>query len=792
MKHIRVILCCLLAVAMLVTLTGCQQSTPTPTAAPTEAPTATPEPTAEPTEEPTAEPTAEPTEEPTAEPTEEPTAEPTEEPTEEPTAEPVAAPASISDEEPVATAEPTEEPTAEPTEEPTAEPTEEPTAEPTAEPTEVPAENATPSEPQADDLIAKAGELTLTYGETIGEVEMTKTQYASLMQQYYGQTIDVEDVEFQRVIAETVAQGMMEQKVYLQKFEDLGMAITDERMQEIEAEVQAMYDDMYEQYTQYFQMSYGLTDEEEIKTEIENLFAQNNYSIETLTEAAVVSEKLTMLYEYATKDVAVTDQDVKAAYDAKVAEAKELYDADKEQFVNDYVNEAQIVYTPEGIRLIQHVLVMKEDDPAEDAATPSDAQEASPSETDAVLAGRAKVEKALEEIEGGMDFTEAIGQYGEDSGMQMDNLKAGYPVFTACTGYDQSFVDNAMALEKIGDVSGIVETTYGYHILRYAADLTPGAVAYDDLKESLTATVTDEMKSEAYAAAEKEWLAEYPVELVGVDLLVSVVEAAPAAVPELIYNRVSEEMQLLDKPEGIAIATLAPGVRVSVEGYITVSGKEYAYVTVLGSNLLGYVETATLEEITQEEAEDGVTDEGITALAVDPAGKLPLFTLVMNDGSVVYGELYPETAPQSVGNFIALANDEFYNGLKFHRVIAGFMIQGGDPSGNGTGGPGYAIKGEFTNNGVENAVAHERGVLSMARSTNNDSAGSQFFICHADAASLDGQYAAFGRVLEGMDTVDAIASTPTDSSDAPKTEQVMKLVHVETYGADYPFDKIVD
>ena len=187
-----------------------------------------------------------------------------------------------------------------------------------------------------------------------------------------------------------------------------------------------------------------------------------------------------------------------------------------------------------------------------------------------------------------------------------------------------------------------------------------------------------------------------------------------------------------------------------------------------------------------------VTGKGVTPLTPDAAEKLPLFTIVMNDGSVVYGELYPETAPQTVGNFIALANNEYYNGLKFHRIIAGFMIQGGDPDGDGTGGPGYAIKGEFSNNGVENPISHERGVLSMARSTNNDSAGSQFFICHADSTHLDGQYAAFGRVLEGMDTVDVIASTSTDAANAPKTEQVMKLVHVETYGTEYPFDKIVD
>ena len=164
----------------------------------------------------------------------------------------------------------------------------------------------------------------------------------------------------------------------------------------------------------------------------------------------------------------------------------------------------------------------------------------------------------------------------------------------------------------------------------------------------------------------------------------------------------------------------------------------------------------------------------------------------MNDGSLIYGELYPEKAPESVGNFVSLANSSFYDGLTFHRVISGFMIQGGDPNGDGTGGPGYAIRGEFSSNGVENDLSHVRGVLSMARSSSNDSAGSQFFIMHADSESLDGNYAAFGMVLGGLDTVDVIASVPTDSNDKPRTEQVMRTVYVETYGKTYTFTMLED
>ncbi len=170
--------------------------------------------------------------------------------------------------------------------------------------------------------------------------------------------------------------------------------------------------------------------------------------------------------------------------------------------------------------------------------------------------------------------------------------------------------------------------------------------------------------------------------------------------------------------------------------------------------------------------------------------KNPTFTIEMNDGTVMTGELYPAIAPQSVGNFIALANSGFYDGLTFHRVIPGFMIQGGDPRGLGIGGPGYCIKGEFAANGVPNPLKHTYGVLSMARSMMKDSAGSQFFIMTSDSPHLDGQYAAFGKVLEGMETADEIVKTPRDRSDKPLEPQVMESVRVDTFGQVYPFDQI--
>ncbi len=164
----------------------------------------------------------------------------------------------------------------------------------------------------------------------------------------------------------------------------------------------------------------------------------------------------------------------------------------------------------------------------------------------------------------------------------------------------------------------------------------------------------------------------------------------------------------------------------------------------------------------------------------------PIVTFEMENGGVIKAELYPEVAPNSVNNFISLVNHGFYDGLIFHRVIPGFMIQGGCPDGTGMGGPGYSIKGEFKNNGFTNALAHDRGVLSMARAMNPNSAGSQFFIMVEKAPHLDGDYAAFGKVIEGMDVADQIVSVKTDWQDRPKEDQRMKKVTVDTFGVDYP------
>ena len=170
----------------------------------------------------------------------------------------------------------------------------------------------------------------------------------------------------------------------------------------------------------------------------------------------------------------------------------------------------------------------------------------------------------------------------------------------------------------------------------------------------------------------------------------------------------------------------------------------------------------------------------------------PIVTFTLDTGATIKAELYPEIAPNTVNNFISLINHNFYDGLIFHRVIPGFMIQGGCPEGTGMGGPGYSIKGEFTSNGFKNDLKHTKGVLSMARAMHPDSAGSQFFIMVADAPHLDDQYASFGKVIEGMEVADKIVSTKTDYNDKPYEDQVMKKVTVDTFGEKYDAPTIIE
>ena len=285
-------------------------------------------------------------------------------------------------------------------------------------------------------------------------------------------------------------------------------------------------------------------------------------------------------------------------------------------------------------------------------------------------------------------------------------------------------------------------------------------------------------------------LAEANIEILDTSALYHIY-VSEAVEPEIAYATVSADAALLDMPFGDAVATLKAGASLYILGSIGIDGEEFSFVSVPGTEFKGFVNVADMTAVEEETAL--AADNAALTQAAQLAAKNPIFTIAMNDGSLIFGELYPEVAPETVGNFVSLANQGFYNGLIFHRVIPGFMIQGGDPNGNGTGGPGYSIKGEFANNGVENNISHVRGAISMARAAYSmDSADSQFFIMHADGEHLDGDYAAFGMVLGGIETVDLIASVQTDNNDKPRTEQAMREVFVQTYGQTYEFTKLED
>ena len=776
------LLALMLAVA-LVSLTACGSKVKEPEA------TATPVVTEAPTAEPTEAPTAEPTEAPTAVPTEAPTAEPTEAPT----------------------AEPTEAPTAVPTEAPTAEPTAVPTEAPTAVPTEAPAATEEPVAEEAaltlsDDVLASAynGAVTVLKSEIQDEYDQMLSQYVAYYAQY-GYSVDEYDTELQASVAQETVQTKLSTSIVRHYAAQNGYELTEEKKTELAAQVKTALDNTREYLESYLSAS-GFTGDE-LNAAVEEQMAQAGYTEETLMDSAELNDVLNFLYERATADVTVTEDEVKAAFDEKVAKQKESY-ASVDAFVNDYVNESEILYTPENVRLMECIFVASvegeatedeatADEATEDEATADEAtvSEATVSEATAgeaadiaSLTGYAKAKAIAAAIAGGADFEETMKAYTEDGSTEEQMLR-GYPVAENSTTYGEAFMAGAMALEHVGDVSDVIVTDYGYFILRYAKDLESGEADFETRKETETEETLTNKKNDAYSAFIDTILDEADIQVGDLSQMyhVYVGEAVEATVA---YASVNADAKLLDMPGGDAVADMKAGASVDILGSIDADGKTYSFVAVPGTEIKGYVGADMLDEM----AEDAALAVDNTALVtrVEQIDKNPTFTIAMNDGSLIYGELYPEKAPESVGNFVSLANGSFYDGLTFHRVISGFMIQGGDPNGDGTGGPGYAIRGEFSSNGVENDLSHVRGVLSMARSSANDSAGSQFFIMHADSDYLDGNYAAFGMVLGGLDTVDVIASVPTDSNDKPRTEQVMRTVYVETYGKTYTFTKLED
>jgi len=784
------LLALMLAVA-LVSLTACGSKVKEPEA------TATPVVTEAPTAEPTEAPTAEPTEAPTAEPTEAPTAVPTEAPTAVPTEAP--------------TAEPTEAPTAVPTEAPTAEPTAVPTEAPTAVPTEAPAATEEPVAEEAaltlsDDVLASAynGAVTVLKSEIQDEYDQMLSQYVAYYAQY-GYSVDEYDTELQASVAQETVQTKLSTSIVRHYAAQNGYELTEEKKTELAAQVKTALDNTREYLESYLSAS-GFTGDE-LNAAVEEQMAQAGYTEETLMDSAELNDVLNFLYERATADVTVTEDEVKAAFDEKVAKQKESY-ASVDAFVNDYVNESEILYTPENVRLMECIFVASvegeatEDEATADEATADEAtadeataDEATVSEATAgeaadiaSLTGYAKAKAIAAAIAGGADFEETMKAYTEDGSTEEQMLR-GYPVAENSTTYGEAFMAGAMALEHVGDVSDVIVTDYGYFILRYAKDLESGEADFEARKETETEETLTNKKNDAYSAFIDTILDEADIQVGDLSQMyhVYVGEAVEATVA---YASVNADAKLLDMPGGDAVADMKAGASVDILGSIDADGKTYSFVAVPGTEIKGYVGADMLDEMAEDAAL--AVDNAALVTRVEQIDKNPTFTIAMNDGSLIYGELYPEKAPESVGNFVSLANGSFYDGLTFHRVISGFMIQGGDPNGDGTGGPGYAIRGEFSSNGVENDLSHVRGVLSMARSSANDSAGSQFFIMHADSDYLDGNYAAFGMVLGGLDTVDVIASVPTDSNDKPRTEQVMRTVYVETYGKTYTFTKLED
>ncbi len=707
------------------------------------------------------------------------------------------------------TAEPTEEPTAEPTEAPTAVPTEAPTAEPTAVPTEAP--TAVPTEAPAateepvaeeaaltlsDDVLASAynGAVTVLKSEIQDEYDQMLSQYVAYYAQY-GYSVDEYDTELQASVAQETVQTKLSTSIVRHYAAQNGYELTEEKKTELAAQVKTALDNTREYLESYLSAS-GFTGDE-LNAAVEEQMAQAGYTEETLMDSAELNDVLNFLYERATADVTVTEDEVKAAFDEKVAKQKESY-ASVDAFVNDYVNESEILYTPENVRLMECIFVASvegeatEDEATADEATADEATMAEATADEAAdiasLTGYAKAKAIAAAIAGGADFEETMKAYTEDGSTEEQMLR-GYPVAENSTTYGEAFMAGAMALEHVGDVSDVIVTDYGYFILRYAKDLESGEADFEARKEIETEETLTNKKNDAYSAFINTILDEADIQIGDLSQMyhVYVGEAVEATVA---YASVNADAKLLDMPGGDAVADMKAGASVDILGSIDADGKTYSFVAVPGTEIKGYVGADMLDEM----AEDAALTVDNTALVtrVEQIDKNPTFTIAMNDGSLIYGELYPEKAPESVGNFVSLANGSFYDGLTFHRVISGFMIQGGDPNGDGTGGPGYAIRGEFSSNGVENDLSHVRGVLSMARSSANDSAGSQFFIMHADSDYLDGNYAAFGMVLGGLDTVDVIASVPTDSNDKPRTEQVMRTVYVETYGKTYTFTKLED
>ena len=665
---------------------------------------------------------------------------------------------------------------------------------------------------QTDPVLASAcdGEMTVTLSEVKTEYDEMLAYYA-YMYSMYGMQVDEYDTEFQSEIAQMVVGNAIDVKVVKRWAEANGYEMTEERREKIEKAASEQLAEARDYYKEYLSGT-GL-EGEQLEQMIEEQLATGGYTLETFVESQTVQDIIAYITEKSAEGVAVTDEDVRAQFNATIEEKKKSYAESADAFITDYLTGGPLYVTPEGVRIVKVIYFEAdpEEAPAEAAETATAAEateeapadetradtEEAPAETTETAADTKPAEKsadraanALRQItEKTMTFDEAMKAFNEDSSSE-EELNRGYPVAAGSEYYSEEFVKAAMALEKPGDVSGVVETDYGCFIFLYDRDLEPGEAKFEDFAETEKENLLATRKDEAYNALLEQIITDGKVEMKDLTVLYHVYTGA--VMSELkAFALLSGDVNVLDKPEGEAVASVEKDAAVEILGRITVNEKDYAFVNVLGTDFTGYVPADQLTE-TDEETARGTDNSTKKAEAQKVESALPIFTVVMKDGSIIYGELYPAIAPETVANFVDLAGHNFYDGLTFHRVIPGFMIQGGDPNGDGTGGPAYTIKGEFSQNGVENTLEHTRGVISMARSAEFDSAGSQFFIMHADTPALNGQYAAFGMTLGGFDTLDVIASVPTDANDKPRDDQVIRTVFVETHGETYEFTKIED
>lgn len=665
---------------------------------------------------------------------------------------------------------------------------------------------------QTDPVLASAcdGEMTVTLSEVKTEYDEMLAYYA-YMYSMYGMQVDEYDTEFQSEIAQMVVGNAIDVKVVKRWAEANGYEMTEERREKIEKAASEQLAEARDYYKEYLSGT-GL-EGEQLEQMIEEQLATGGYTLETFVESQTVQDIIAYITEKSAEGVAVTDEDVRAQFNATIEEKKKSYAESADAFITDYLTGGPLYVTPEGVRIVKVIYFEAdpEEAPAEAAETATAAEateeapadetradtEEAPAETTETAADTEPAEKsadraanALRQItEKTMTFDEAMKAFNEDSSSE-EELNRGYPVAAGSEYYSEEFVKAAMALEKPGDVSGVVETDYGCFIFLYDRDLEPGEAKFEDFAETEKENLLATRKDEAYKSLLEKIITDGKVEMKDLTVLYHVYTGA--VMSELkAFALLSGDVNVLDKPEGEAVASVEKDAAVEILGRITVNEKDYAFVNVLGTDFTGYVPADQLTE-TDEETARGTDNSTKKAEAQKVESALPIFTVVMKDGSIIYGELYPAIAPETVANFVDLAGHNFYDGLTFHRVIPGFMIQGGDPNGDGTGGPAYTIKGEFSQNGVENTLEHTRGVISMARSTEFDSAGSQFFIMHADTPALNGQYAAFGMTLGGFDTLDVIASVPTDANDKPRDDQVIRTVFVETHGETYEFTKIED